>query len=108
MTWQDRKYHSYETLESQLEEKTEKGDKYVELSFTFHSTVSSSSSYQSKSDFEAVIHKSFKEILSSASSDQSVDILKSRAVIWHLSQPTGPMETLYKEVEDQEACVQLR
>ena len=100
MTWQDRKYHSYETLESQLEEKSKRGDKYVELSFTFHSTVSSSSSYQSKCDFEAVIHKSFKEILS----DQSVDILKSRAVIWHLSQPTGPMETLYKEVQDQEAA----
>ena len=105
MTWQDRKYHSYEKIESQLEEKSERGDNYVELSFTFHSTVSSSSSYQSKSDFEAVIHKSFKEILlSSASSDQSVDILKSRAVIWHLSQPTGPMETLYKEVQDQEAA----
>ena len=44
MTWQDRKYHSYETLESQIAEKFEKGDNYVELSFTFHSTVSSSSS----------------------------------------------------------------
>ena len=37
-------------------------------------------------------------------SEPSVDILKSRAVIWNLSQPTGPMETLYKEVQDQEAA----
>ena len=100
MTWQDRKYQSFESIESQIKEKTEKGDNYMELSFTFHSTVGSFSSYKSKSDFEAVIHKSFKELLSS--SEHSVDILKSRAVLWPLSQPTGPMETLYKEVKDQE------
>ena len=100
MTWQDRKYQSFESIESQIKEKTEKGDDYMELSFTFHSTVGSFPSYNSKSDFEAVIHKSFKELLSS--SEHSVDILKSRAVLWPLSQPTGPMETLYKEVKDQE------
>ena len=66
MIWQDRKYESYESLKSSVEEKLNSSnlnDETIELSFTFHSTVASFNSFDSSKDFETYAQDCLRSLL---------------------------------------------
>ena len=109
ISWQDRKFKSYDTLKSSIEDNKKNGNETIELSFTFHSTVKSYDTFDNASDFENYAQNCLRTLLSDKSRDESTElsedkfeIQKSRGVLWPYSQPSAPMETLYAEVEDME------
>ena len=109
MIWQDRKSKSFESIRNNIEEKLNnpshrnEDSKTVTLSFTFHSTVESFKSFDSSQEFEVYVHNRLKQLLiTDEKQDNEFKIRKSKSVLWPYSQPSAPMETLYKEVKDME------
>jgi len=107
IAWQDRKYKTFETIKASLEEKDE--NESVDLAFTIHSTVSSFEKFASRQETENFAQNILKNLINCKEKSEELDtrkgdlkIVKSRAVLWQYSQPTGPMETLYTEVADLE------
>ena len=105
LSWQDRKYSSYEDTVNEISKRMNSSNEAtVDLSFTVHSTSNSFKNFKSSLDFEKFAQDSLKNLLlrNNEGKNNHFEILKSRGVLWKFSQPTGPMETLYKEVADQE------
>ena len=101
MIWQDRKSTSYKSLKSSIEEKL--NGETIELSFTFHSTVTSFNTFDSSQHFETYAQDCLRNLLINENKEtDKFQIVKSRGVLWPYSQPSAPMETLYAEVEDLE------
>jgi len=107
LIWQDRKSKSYEAIQSSVEETIK--DETIELSFTIHSTPTSFQTFNSSQDFETYAHNFLLDTLvgvkpsdGESCNKEQFEVVKSRAVLWTYSQPTGPMETLYTEVADLE------
>merc|ERR1712223_277770 len=109
VSWQDRKYKTYEAIKEDLEEKSESNTP-VDLTFTIHSTVNSFGKFATKTDIENYAQSVLKTLIwwnernedtkNTLQENENLEILKSRGVLWQYSQPTGPMETLYTEVAD--------
>ena len=107
VSWQDRKYKTYEAIKEDLEEKSESNTP-VDLTFTIHSTVNSFGKFATKTDIENYAQSVLKNLIcwsernedmkNTLEENENLEILKSRGVLWQYSQPTGPMETLYTEV----------
>ena len=110
MIWQDRKSKSYEALKNDIEDKIanidiKKDNSVVTLSFTIHSTAESFNSFKTSQEFELYAHKRLRALLiADTDPGHSFQVKKSRSVLWVFSQPSAPMETLYKEVKDMEAA----
>ena len=109
MIWQDRKSKSFDSIRNDIEEKSNnlsprsEDSETVTLSLTFHSTVESFKSFDSSQEFEVYVHYRLKQLLiTDEEQDHKFKIRKSKCVLWPYSQPSAPMETLYKEVEDME------
>ena len=107
VSWQDRKYQTFEAMKTDLEEKSESGTR-VDLMFTIHSTVNSFDKFATTTDIENYAQNVLKILISmnernedtknTLEENENLEILKSRGVLWQYSQPTRPMETLYTEV----------
>ena len=107
VSWQDRKYQTFEAIKADLEEKSE-SNTLVDLTFTIHSTVNSFDKFETKTDIENYAQSVLKTLIcwnernedtkNTLEENENLEILKSRGVLWQYSQPTGPMETLYTEV----------
>ena len=106
VAWQDRKYKTYEAITALLEERGETDT--VDLAFSIHSTAASFGHFASKQEIERFAQNilmrniiSYKEDTDAFEGKEKLEIVKSRGVLWHYSQSTGPMETLYTEVRHQ-------
>ena len=107
VSWQDRKYQTFEAIKADLEEKSE-SNTLVDLTFTIHSTVNSFDKFATKTGIEHYAQSVLKNLIcwkernedakNTLEENENLEILKSRGVLWQYSQPTGPMETLYTEV----------
>ena len=104
VAWQDRKYKTFEAIKASLEEKGESD--MLDLTFTIHSTVASFDTFASRQEIESSAQSILKNLVSckekrEEGGEEDLEIVKLRGVLWHYSQPTGPMETLYTEVLNQ-------